>query len=122
MEPLVAYQPLFLTMMSENYFVLNDRLLPSKVADLLFREEAGSADEVALVEREFSQFSPERDIQDLLEQSARNGLENPFPFDFIAGMVARMISNAGEGISRIRIGIYRGNKTFLYATYSHTLR
>ena len=105
-------------MTSEPYFILNDRLLPAKVADLVFREEAGSADEVAAIETELSGFRAERDIQHLLDQAAAKGLENPFSLDFISGMVDRMIANAGEGVRSIRIGLYRGDRPFLYATYS----
>ena len=100
--------------MKTKFAVLNDKLFPVDVAELLLDEGLGS---------EFSSvqvtLNPDEDsflsyLEDLLLQASQANIKHSFTISLIKEMLSKLLNNTMQNEEEISIKIIKGNKTFLH--------
>lgn len=104
--------------MKTQYAVLNDKLLPCDVAELLLTE--GTGPEYKSVQTVFlSEEYPGRSyLEKLLAQAVEAEISHPYTVKFIIEMLTKMIKNNSLTIEKITVKILQGDKTFLYMYFT----
>jgi len=96
------------------YAVLNDKLLPVKVADLLLNEALGSDSNLVSTFFNINEQHKESYLDTLLVKAEEASISHSYTKKFIFEMITKMINNNSQKSGGILVEIVKGNKTFLH--------
>lgn len=108
--------------LAQKYAVLNDRLLPDKVAALLLDEQVGSA--LASIERSFvytNSIQTQIEVRRLFENHTLRATSCPFTERHIESMIEKLLRNNGYERALINIRVYTTERSALYITSDQDL-
>ena len=100
--------------MKTNYAVLNDKLLPVDVAELLLKEGIGSVfTSVGII------LNPSLDpyfinLTNLFNKATEANMVHTFTSMIITSMLSKLLSNNKNKKEKIMVNIIQGEETFLY--------
>ena len=103
--------------MKTKYVVLNDKLLPCNVAELLLTEGTGPEYKSVRTVFKLEEYPGWAYLEKLLEQAVQAEISHPYTARFITGMLTKMIKNNNQKTGNIIVKIVQGEKTFLYAYF-----
>ena len=100
--------------MKTKYVVLDDKLLPCDVAELLLTEGTGS--EYKSVQTVFltEEYPGRSYLEKLLAQAVEAEISHSYTVKFIIEMLTKMIKNNNQKTGKITVKIVEGEKTFLH--------
>ncbi|MCK5152912.1 MAG: hypothetical protein KAQ93_01015 [Spirochaetales bacterium] len=104
--------------MKTKYAVLNDKLLPDNVAELLLAEGVGSAPVSVQVKIKLKDAPDFIHLENLLLQADRAGIDYTYTILGITEMLLKLIKNNNRISDEIFVKIIQGHKTFLYAGFT----
>jgi len=96
------------------YAVLNDKLLPVKVADLLLKEALGTNSNLVSILFRVNEQNKESYLDTLLLKAVEAGISHSYTVKFIFEMLIKMINNNSQKSGEIIVEIVQGNKIFLH--------
>ncbi len=100
--------------MKTKYAVLNDKLLPVKVADLLLKEALGTNSNLVSILFSVNVQNKESYLDTLLLKAEKAGISHSYTIKFIFEMLTKMINNNSQKSGEIIVEIVQGNKTFVH--------
>ena len=103
--------------MKTKYAVLNNKLLPVDVVELLLTEGAGSIYESVEITLVSSTDPDYLHIEDLLEKALQANIKHSFTYSGISEMLIKLLSNNKNKQEKIKVKIIQGKKTFLHIYY-----
>ena len=104
--------------MKTKYVVLNDKILPVGVADLLLTEGTGPEYKSVRTVFKLEEYPGRTYLEKLLEKAVQAEISHPYTVKFIIEMLTKMIKNNNQEIGKIIVKIVQGDKTFLYAGFN----
>ncbi len=96
------------------YAVLNDKLYPVDVAELLLTEGAGSDFTSVDITLNPDQDPDFNHLEDLFIKAAKAGINHSFTYSFIYEMLLKLLSNNKHKPKKIMVRIVQEEKTFLH--------
>ena len=100
--------------MQTKYAVLNDKLLPVKVADLLLKEALKLDSNYVYTFFNIKEQYKESYLDTLLLEAEEASISHSYTKKFIFEMITKMINNNSQKSGEIFVKIIQGNKTFLH--------
>ena len=104
--------------MKTKYIVLNDKLLPHDVAELLLTEGTGPEYKSVRTVFKLEEYPGCSYLEKLLVQAAEAEISHPYTARFITEMLLKMIKHNNQKTGNITVEILQGNKTFLYMYFT----
>jgi hypothetical protein len=95
------------------YIVLNDKLLPDKVALLLLKEGLGESFQYVEEKFNLSELQSGNPLKLLLDKAEVQNLIHNYTKKFINEMIVKMITTNKTKKADISVTIYSGDKTYL---------
>lgn len=100
--------------MKTKYAVLNDKLLPEDVAELLLKESSSSISKSVEITIEPS-LNPEfLHIEDLFFKASKANIQHSFSYSDISNMLLKLLKNHNNFSDKIMVKIIQGEKPFLH--------
>ncbi|MCK5672166.1 MAG: hypothetical protein KAH95_02260 [Spirochaetales bacterium] len=96
------------------YAVLNDKLLPKNIAELLLKEGTGSVTESVEITLEPSTNPDFFHLEDLLRKALQVNIKHSFTYSGISDMLLKLLSNNKNKQGKIMVKIIQGEKIFLH--------
>ena len=103
--------------MKTKYAVLNDKLLPGDVAELLLSEGVGSAPVSVQVKIKPEDAPDFIHLENLIFQANQANIDHSFTILGITEMLLKLIKNNNRTTEEILVKIVQGNRTFLHIYY-----
>ncbi len=100
--------------MKTKYAVLNNKLLPVKVADLLLKEALGTNSNLVSIFFRVNAQNKESYLDTLMLKAVEAGISHSYTVKFIFEMLTKMINNNSQKSGEIIVEIVQGNKIFLH--------
>ncbi|MDA3939016.1 MAG: hypothetical protein PF693_06885 [Spirochaetia bacterium] len=103
--------------MKTKYVVLNNKLLPFNVANLLIDESIGYVPETVQVIINTKEAPDYIHLKDLLLKADQAKINHPYTILSITEMLSKLIKNNRTKKEEIIVRLIQGNKTFLHAYF-----
>ena len=104
--------------MNTKYVVLDNKLLPAKVADLLLEEALGNDYKSVMTVFSSNEQTWEIYLEILLQEAKKNNINHNYDLKFINEMISKMVKNNSPDNTEITVKIFQGKKDILYAYFS----
>jgi hypothetical protein len=115
--PVLTGQLLNIKKMKTKYVVLNNKLLPFNVANLLIDESIGYVPETVQVIINTKEAPDYIHLKDLLLKADQAKINHPYTILSITEMLSKLIKNNRTKKEEIIVRLIQGNKTFLHAYF-----
>ncbi len=100
--------------MKTKYSVLDNKLLPVKVADLLLKEALGTDSKIVTSVFHINEQHKERYLDILLIKAVEAGISHSYAVKFIFEMLTKMLNINCSKSEQIVVEIAQGKKTLLH--------
>jgi len=104
--------------MKTKYAVLNDKLFPGNVAELLLAEGLGSAPLSVQVKIKPEDAPDFIHLENLLLQADQAGIDHTYTILGITEMLLKLLKNNNYTTEEIFVKIIQGNRTFLHIYFN----